>query len=71
MTHQDDKHDTIEHEPRPYRVRLPGFITDKDVGLGDVIKHVASTAGISPCGGCLRRMASLNSWLTFTAGRQD
>ena len=39
----------------PYRVRLPGFISDEDVGLGDAIKRVTSNFGIKPCGGCERR----------------
>ena len=35
-----------------YRVRLPGFITDEEIGLGDVIKRATSYLGIKPCGGC-------------------
>jgi hypothetical protein len=27
-------------ERQPYRARLPGFVSDKDIGLGDVIKRV-------------------------------
>jgi len=27
-----------KNERQPYQVRLPGFITDGDVGLGDVFK---------------------------------
>jgi hypothetical protein len=53
-------------ERQPHRVRLPGFITDEDVGLGDVIKRATSTFGIKPCGGCERRAAALNRWLVFT-----
>jgi hypothetical protein len=58
--------DAAQDESRPYRVRLPGFITDEEVGLGDVIKHVTHTFGISPCGGCGRRRAMLNRWFVFT-----
>jgi len=54
---------------QPYRVRLPGFISDEDVGLGDVIKRVTSTAGIRPCGGCAERAAALNRWLVFSGRR--
>jgi hypothetical protein len=50
---------------RPYRVNLPGFISE-DVGLGDVVKRVTSTIGVRPCGGCLRRAQALNSWLVFS-----
>jgi len=53
-------------EDRPHQVRLPGFITEEDVGLGDVIKRVTSSFGIRPCGGCQRRAAALNRWLVFT-----
>jgi hypothetical protein len=51
---------------QPYRVRLPGFISDKDVGLGDAIKHATSTVGIRSCGGCERRAAALNRWMVFS-----
>ncbi len=56
-------------EDSPYRVRLPGFITDKDVGLGDVLKRATSTVGIQPCGSCEQRAATLNRWFTFTGRR--
>jgi hypothetical protein len=50
----------------PYRVRLPGFISDEAVGLGDVVKRVTYAAGIRPCGGCESRAAALNRWMVFT-----
>lgn len=50
----------------PHRVRLPGFITDKEIGLGDVVKRATSYFGIRPCGGCEQRAAALNRWMTFT-----
>lgn len=53
-------------EDRPHRVRLPRFITEEDVGFGDVIKRVTSSFGIRPCGGCQRRAEALNRWLVFT-----
>ena len=56
-------------ERRPYRVRLPGFISDRDVGLGDAIKHVTYAFGITPCGGCEKRAAALNRWLAFSGRR--
>ena len=54
---------------RPYRARLPGFISDKDVALGDAVKRVTHAFGIRPCGGCERRAATLNSWLVFFGRR--
>jgi hypothetical protein len=60
--------DQSEHPA--HRVRLPGFIlNEEEIGLGDVIKRTTSYFGIQPCGGCNRRAAALNRWLTFTKGR--
>jgi hypothetical protein len=50
----------------PYRIRLPGFVAGKEVGLGDVIKRATSAVGIRPCVGCERRAAALNRWFVFT-----
>ena len=54
---------------KPYRVRSPGFVTDKDIGLGDVVKRVTSSVGINPCGGCSRRATALNRWMVFSGRR--
>jgi len=54
---------------RAHRIRLPGFLIERDIGLGDVIKHVTSSFGFAPCAGCGRRAASLNNWIVF--GPQD
>jgi hypothetical protein len=55
-----------ENERQPFRVRLPGFITDEQIGLGDAIKRTTSYFGIKPCGGCEERAAVLNRWMVFT-----
>jgi hypothetical protein len=55
-----------KRERQPYRVRLPGFVKEEEVGLGDVIKRATSSAGIRPCGGCLGRAATLNRWMVLT-----
>jgi hypothetical protein len=60
-----------QSESHPYRVRLPGFITDEEVGLGDIIKHATHTFGINACGGCERRAAMLNRWFVFTGGAKS
>lgn len=60
----DESNDKDEKSPR--RVRLPGFIGEDEIGLGDVIKRVTSRAGIKPCGGCKRRAEALNRWMIFT-----
>jgi hypothetical protein len=53
-------------EPRPYRVRLPGFLIDEEIGLGDAFKRVTYAMGIKPCGGCEKRAAALNQWMHFS-----
>jgi hypothetical protein len=54
---------------QPHWVRLPGFIADEEIGLGEVIQRTTSYFGIYPCRGCERRAASLNRWLAFTNRR--
>lgn len=53
-----------------YRVRLPGFISDQEIGLGDVIKRATYAIGVKPCGGCERRAKALNRWMVFS-GKQS
>lgn len=55
-----------QSEPLPHRVRLPGFITEEEIGLGDAIKRATSYFGIQPCGGCEHRAATLNRWMVFS-----
>jgi Subtilase family len=55
-----------ETKTTPHKVRLPGFISDEDVGLGEVVKRVTYAMGIKPCGGCERRAAAMNRWMVFT-----
>jgi hypothetical protein len=50
----------------PLRVRLPGFVRDDELGLGDVVKRVTYVLGIKPCGGCETRAAAMNRWMSFT-----
>ena len=52
-----------------YSVRVPGFVTNEDIGLGDVIKRATSAVGFQPCGGCERRAVALNQWLVFSGQR--
>jgi hypothetical protein len=53
-------------EREPYRVRLPGFLIEEEVGLGDVVKRMTYSMGITPCGGCEKRSAALNRWMRFS-----
>jgi hypothetical protein len=50
-------------------MRLPGFINEKEIGLGDVVKRATYAIGIKPCGGCKQRAAALNRWMVFSGRR--
>ena len=67
--HRNDSPDQNEKPPR--RARLPGFIAEEEIGLGDVITRAASYLGIQPCAGCARRAAALNGWMGFTGRKQE
>jgi hypothetical protein len=70
MNKEKSKSNTVDQSERqPYQVRLPGFITDEEIGLGDVIKRATSSVGIQPCSGCAERAAALNRWLVFSGRR--
>jgi len=64
---QDENRTVTEAtQTTPRKVRLPGFITGEEVGLGDVVQRVTYAMGIKPCGGCERRAAAMNRWMVFT-----
>jgi hypothetical protein len=50
----------------PFRLRLPGFLVEEEIGLGDVLKRATYAMGIKPCGGCEKRAAAMNRWMVFT-----
>jgi hypothetical protein len=56
---------TEQEYPR-HRIRLPGFLIEEEIGLGDAIKRMTYGAGIKPCSGCERRAARLNQWVVFS-----
>jgi hypothetical protein len=58
--------ETNKEESPAIHARLPGFIIDNPLGLGDVIKRATYAIGIKPCGGCDKRAATLNRWIVFT-----
>ena len=58
--------DEPKPEPGPHKVRLPGFLIEEEIGLGDVIKKTTYAMGITPCGGCENRAAALNRWMSFS-----
>jgi hypothetical protein len=53
-------------ERQPHRVRLPGFLIEEEIGLGDVFKRATYSMGIKPCGSCERRAAAINRWMVFS-----
>jgi hypothetical protein len=56
--------------PKRFPVRLPGFVSDEEIGLGDLIKQATAKIGVKPCGGCQRRAALLNRSLVFSGRRR-
>ncbi len=66
MAKKSERNNPVQQNEHPHRVRLPGFISDEEIGLGDAIKRATGYFGIKPCGGCEQRAAMLNRWLIFT-----
>jgi len=65
-TTPEEKSPASDIEPQPHRVRMPGFVKDEEIGLGDVVKRATYAMGIKPCAGCEKRAAALNRWMHFT-----
>jgi len=66
-----ERTETTNASDRPaHEVRLPGFVTDEQVGLGEAIGRLTSYIGVRPCGGCKRRAAALNRWMVFNKRAQ-
>jgi hypothetical protein len=65
----ESDHPADQSERLPYRVRLPGFIAEQEVGLGDAIKRATLYVGIKSCGGCEGRATALNRRLVFSPWR--
>ena len=57
---------SVDERGGPARVRLPGFIVEEEIGLGDLIGRVAYSIGVKPCGGCEQRAAALNRLLVLS-----
>jgi hypothetical protein len=63
---EETKEELLPAEPAPHRVRVPGWLVQEEVGLGDLLKRVTYRAGIKPCAGCEKRATTLNRWMTVT-----
>jgi len=63
-----------EHQNRDGRghheIRLPGFVREDEIGLGDLVGRATSAVGVRPCGGCARRALRMNEWVTFSKRRR-
>jgi len=57
---------SLERQPQPYHVRLPGFLIEGEMGLGDIVKKITYSIGVQPCSGCEKRAAALNRWMRFS-----
>jgi hypothetical protein len=66
MNTPEKEESAAKSEHQAHRIRLPGFIKEEEIGLGDVIKRVTYAMGIKPCAGCEKRAAALNRWMRFT-----
>jgi hypothetical protein len=63
----DQEHSSEPETPEPrFKVRLPGFVKDEQIGLGDVITRFTHATGLQPCAGCAGRAQTLNQWVAFT-----
>ena len=60
-----DENSSDSKETAAIRMRIPGFVSDHDIGLGDAIHSLTASVGIQPCGGCRRRAAKLNRLVSF------
>lgn len=66
MSEETDPTITNPGNKKPHKVRLPGFIVDDEIGLGEALKKVTTSFGLKPCGGCAQRAATLDRWLVFS-----
>jgi hypothetical protein len=65
MNNSEETSKLSSRGPARHNVRLPGFITEESIGLGDLVKKVTYAVGIKPCGGCEQRARAMNRWLRF------
>jgi hypothetical protein len=66
MNKRETTKDQGKDNLQPHRVRLPGFLIEEEIGLGDAIKRATYAMGVKPCGGCEKRAAGLNRWMHFS-----
>jgi hypothetical protein len=52
------------------RVSVP-FRLDEEVGLGEVIKRMTATVGVTPCAPCEARAAAMDRMIVFSGRRSQ
>lgn len=52
-------------------IKMPGFLFDEEVGLGDVVKRATYALGIAPCQACEGRANALNRLVVFSGKKKD
>ncbi|MBC7936277.1 MAG: hypothetical protein H7Y86_13080 [Rhizobacter sp.] len=50
---------------KPIVIRLPGFVSEEEIGLGTLIKRATTALGIPACNSCEQRARALNSRIVF------
>ena len=65
MDNSEEKREVTRAARARHNVRLPGYLTEDAIGLGDLVRKITYSVGIKPCGGCERRAGAMNSWMSF------
>jgi hypothetical protein len=58
-----------EERRSKHSIRLPRFLVDEPLGLGQIVKRITKSIGVQPCGSCEDRAARLDRWLRFSPGK--
>jgi hypothetical protein len=69
MGRERDEHQR-RHRRARHDIRLPGFVREDEIGLGDLVGRATSAVGVRPCGGCARRARRMNELVTFSKRRR-
>jgi hypothetical protein len=65
-----ESHNSVDQATKStYRLKLPQFIIQESVGLGEVIKRGTTALGIRSCQGCEQRAAQLDRRFRFEPRR--
>ncbi|WP_039931925.1 hypothetical protein [Streptomyces viridochromogenes] len=70
MGREHDEHQKRDGRAARHDIRLPGFVREDEIGLGDLVGRATSAVGVRPCGGCARRARRMNEWVTLSKRRR-